>query len=539
MISWRPAGDAGLLIEPEGPPALLAAAITRAALPGVIDVVPGARTVLVITGPDGPPPAGLAAVIAKLPLADGAAPAGPAAEIPVVYDGPDLAEVARLTGLTAAEVAERHAAAEYTVGWLGFSPGFGYLTGLDERLAAVPRLASPRASVPAGSVAVAGGLTAVYPASSPGGWRLIGRTALTMWDPGRDPPSLLSPGQRVRFRAVPAGTGPDCPDPVDTGIASTGTATGTIGRWRPRLAAPAAPALAGGGFLEVVRPGPLATVQDLGRHGYGAVGVPPSGAADPDSLITANRLAGNPDGAAGLELTLGRAVFRCRGDFLIATAGAPAVVTVTPEAGGPAAEIGPGGPFSVRNGSLVRIGPLSAGLRCYLAVAGGIATPAVLGSRSADLLSGLGGGPLRAGDRLPVGQPDAAAAAGAAAADRPEHRFSGITRRLRVIPGPRLDWFGAGSLAALCGEPYQVTPASNRTGLRLRGPVLQRAGSAELPSEGMVTGSLQVPHDGQPILLLADHPTTGGYPVIAVLAGADIGLAAQLRPGDLVGFVSA
>jgi KipI family sensor histidine kinase inhibitor len=529
MISWRPAGDAGLLFESDGPPALLAAAITLAALPGVIDVVPGARTVLVITATDGPPPAGLAPVIANLPVAGKFGPAGSAAEIPVVYDGPDLAEVARLTGLTVAEVAGRHAAPEYTVGWLGFSPGFGYLTGLDERLAAVPRLASPRTSVPAGSVAVAGGLTAVYPASSPGGWQLIGRTALAMWDPARDPPALLSPGQRVRFRPVPAGTlGTGTPG---TGTASTGTAsTGTE---------PAAPARTGGRFLEIVRPGPLATVQDLGRHGYGAVGVPPSGAADPESLITANRLAGNPDGAAGLELTLGRAVFRCLGDAVIATAGAPAVVTVTPEAGGPAAEIPPGSPFGVKNGSLVRIGPPSIGLRSYIAVAGGIATPAVLGSRSADLLSGLGGGPLRAGDRLPVGPADAAAAPRPAAADRREHRFSGITRQLRVIPGPRLDWFGAGALAALRGEPYQVSPASNRTGLRLRGPVVQRAGDAELASEGMVTGSLQVPHDGQPILLLADHPTTGGYPVIAVLAGADIGLAAQLRPGDLVSFVPA
>ncbi len=515
MISWRQAGDTGLLIESEGPPALLAAAITLAALPGVIDVVPGARTVLVITGRDGPPPTDLAPVIANLPVADKSGPAGPAAEIPVVYDGPDLAEVARLAGLTAAEVAERHAAPEYTVGWLGFSPGFGYLTGLDERLAGVPRLASPRTSVPAGSVAVAGGLTAVYPACSPGGWRLIGRTALAMWDPARDPPALLSPGQRVRFRPVPAAADPERPAPAT------------------------APALAFGRFLEIVRPGPLATVQDLGRHGYGAVGGPPSGAADPESLITANRLAGNPDGAAGLELTLGRAVFRCLGDVLIATAGAPAVVTVTPEAGGPAAEIAPGSSFSVKNGSLVRIGPPSIGLRSYVAVAGGIATPAVLGSRSADLLSGLGGGPLRAGDRLPVGLADAAAAPRATAANRREHRFSGITRRLRVIPGPRLDWFGAGALSALCGEPYQVSPASNRTGLRLRGPIVQRAGHAELASEGMVTGSLQVPHDGQPILLLADHPTTGGYPVIAVLAEADIGLAAQLRPGDLVRFVSA
>ena len=124
----------------------------------------------------------------------------PAAEIGVVYDGPDLTDVAALTGLTVAEVIARHAAAVYQVGWLGFSPGFGYLTGLDPVLATVPRLDSPRLSVPAGSVAIAGGLAAVYPAASPGGWRLLGRTSARLWDPGRARPALLSPGMTVRFR---------------------------------------------------------------------------------------------------------------------------------------------------------------------------------------------------------------------------------------------------------------------------------------------------------------------------------------------------
>jgi allophanate hydrolase subunit 2 len=176
----------------------------------------------------------------------------------------------------------------------------------------------------------------------------------------------------------------------------------------------------------------------------------------------------------------------------------------------------------------------------------------VLGSRSSDLLSGLGPGPLRAGDRLrigaaaPAGQPPGAAPAGQPpGADSPAQPglsgraampgAGGVTQ-LRVVPGPRADWFGAGALAVLCGEAYTVTAASNRTGLRLDGPALRRARAAELPSEGLVTGALQVPPDGMPILLLADHPVTGGYAVIAVVRSADIGLAAQLRPGQRIRF---
>jgi biotin-dependent carboxylase-like uncharacterized protein len=186
-----------------------------------------------------------------------------------------------------------------------------------------------------------------------------------------------------------------------------------------------------------------------------------------------------------------------------------------------------------------------------VAVRGGIDMPPVLGSRSADLRSGLGPAPLRPGDRLPVGQPSEtppaqAIQAGQAGQAGPEALGAevapvmpvpGEATELRVIPGPRDDWFEAGALELLCGTGYVVTPASDRTGLRLDGPALPRAGDDELPSEGVVTGALQVPPGGQPILLLADHPVTGGYPVVAVVAAADIGLAAQLRPGSRVRFV--
>ncbi len=275
-------------------------------------------------------------------------------------------------------------------------------------------------------------------------------------------------------------------------------------------------------------------MQDLGRHGYGAVGVPPAGAADARSLAAANLLAGNPADAAGLELTLGRAELRCAGGCTLAVTGAAVAVFVRAGSGGPAAtRQRAGAAFTVPDGGVVSIGPPDAGLRSYVAVGGGISTQPELGSRSADLHSGIGV-PLRAGAILPVGEPGAASTARSAEPARVPAR--GTPTTLRIVPGPRADWFAPDALDVLRDSSYAVGADSNRTGLRLDGPALARSREAELPSEGVVTGSLQVPHDGKPILLLTDHPTVGGYPVIAVLASADVGLAAQLRPGDQITF---
>jgi KipI family sensor histidine kinase inhibitor len=195
-VSVRPAGDAALLIETEAPHRMHSAvrALGRA---DIVDVVPGERTVLVTTRPCTDLDR-LGALLAGLPLPEAAAAGGRPLRVPVVYDGEDLDEVAALTGLSRDEVVERHAAGDYVVAYLGFSPGFGYLAGLDESLR-VPRRDTPRTAVPTGSVAIAGRYGAIYPSRSPGGWRLLGRTNLAMWDADRDPPSLLQPGTRVRF----------------------------------------------------------------------------------------------------------------------------------------------------------------------------------------------------------------------------------------------------------------------------------------------------------------------------------------------------
>lgn len=211
-MKLRPAGERALLVEVDDLQTVhrLHAALRRAGLAGLVEAVPGARTVLVVVDPDRLDLGWLAAELPTWPLGDaepaepadtGAAAAGGTLDVPVVYDGQDLPEVARLTGLPADEVVRRHTEAEHTVAFLGFAPGFGYILGSDPALE-VPRRAAPRTAVPAGAVGLAGRYTGIYPRATPGGWLLIGRTALRTWDPDGDPPALLRPGLQLRFRAV-------------------------------------------------------------------------------------------------------------------------------------------------------------------------------------------------------------------------------------------------------------------------------------------------------------------------------------------------
>jgi biotin-dependent carboxylase-like uncharacterized protein len=279
--------------------------------------------------------------------------------------------------------------------------------------------------------------------------------------------------------------------------------------------------------LVVLRPGPLATVQDLGRPGFAGIGVGVSGAADRGSLRLANRLVGNDEGAAAIETTLGGLAVRAQGDLAAAVTGAPCPITV----GG--REEAMNSLLRVPDGAELRLGIPDRGLRSYLAVRGGLAVPPVLGSRSTDVLAGLGPDPLRQGDRLPVGPaPDGFPPISAAPVTPP----SAGEVRLSVVPGPRDDWFTPQALHDLLNAPYQVTTEANRIGIRLSGPALTRSQPGELPSEGMVPGALQVPPSGRPTLFLSDHPATGGYPVIAVVIAAHLDQAAQLRPGQQIRF---
>lgn len=275
-------------------------------------------------------------------------------------------------------------------------------------------------------------------------------------------------------------------------------------------------------MIEVTRAGALTTVQDLGRPGLAHLGVARSGAADRGSLRLANRLVGNPEGAACLEITLGGFAARFDDVATVALAGAPCPVRVS---GRPAFMYGP---IQLNPGDELSVGPPAQGVRTYLAVRGGIAVAPVLGSRSTDVLAGLGPDPLRPGMLIPVGTDTAGLPCVdiAPVAPIPEE----IT--VRVMPGPRDDWFTPAALTVLTSTAYEVTALSNRVGIRLSGATLERSRTGELPSEGMVCGALQVPPSGQPVLFLADHPVTGGYPVIAVVWEQDICLAAQARPGQ-------
>lgn len=281
-------------------------------------------------------------------------------------------------------------------------------------------------------------------------------------------------------------------------------------------------------WLEVVCTGPLTTIQDRGRPGFASVGVSESGAADRKAHDSANRLVGNTPDAATLEITVGGFAVRSVGPVTVAVTGARAPLTVNSH------EVADYSILHLDDGDLLEFGYAEVGLRSYLAARGGIDVPTVMGSRSTDTLSGIGPAPVAVGDRLLIGL-DLADWPADELIPPPAEPEDPVTMRVRL--GPRDDWFTPASIEALLHEIWTVTSDTNRVGARLQGPgPLHRSRSDELPSEGMVAGSLQVPPNGQPILFLADHPATGGYPVIAVVSAADLAAAAQLRPGHRVRF---
>lgn len=270
--------------------------------------------------------------------------------------------------------------------------------------------------------------------------------------------------------------------------------------------------------ISVLRSGALTTVQDAGRPGMAAVGVGRSGACDRTSHRLANRLVGNPENAAVLEVTLGGLRMRAVGDLIVVTTGARCE-GLWPH----------NSPTSLGSGAELHLGTPVSGLRTYVAVRGGLTIDPVLGSRSTDLLSGLGPPPLTGGETLEVGTPTAPAPS-VDFAPVPDPEAGDVT--VAVTPGPRRDWFADEAWDLLVGQTYTVTPDSNRVGLRLDGGRLERTSTEQLASEGMVRGALQIPPSGKPVLFLADHPVTGGYPVIAYVSDDDVDRCGQLRPGQ-------
>lgn len=281
--------------------------------------------------------------------------------------------------------------------------------------------------------------------------------------------------------------------------------------------------------LTVIRPGMLTTVQDLGRWGQQHAGVPVAGPMDAYSHRLANRLAGNPDAAAALEVTLMGPELQSDGDMTCALAGASFALTVN---GRP---LQMHQPFTLRAGERLRFGERTAGARATLAVRGGFDIAPVFGSRATSLISRMGpfdGRALRAGDVLPVGRTGRTSGT---SVGQPLSLPSGGAR-VRVVLGPHDAMFTRSAIETLLSSRYLVTPQSNRMGYRLDGPRLEHAGSADILSDATPIGSLQVPASGQPILLMADRQTTGGYPKIATVITADLPFAGQLAPGDWIEF---
>ena len=515
-----PVGTRALLVELDGLDQVMDwhAELTANPLRHQVDCIAAATTLLItFASPNG-------AREAADKLQDFTPPAARAAEprtvdIEVLYNGEDLEDAATAVGMSVDALIDWHTSTEWSAAFGGFAPGFTYCAPADAAQAlAVPRRTSPRTAVPAGSVAIAGEFSAVYPRVSPGGWQLLGTTNTPMWNSQANPPALVQPGDRVRYHAVRE--------------LSELTADDSSARRSPaRLPR-----------LEVIDAGLLTLFQDLGRPGRGNLGVTPSGAADRAAAKTANIAVGNPRGATVLE-NIGGMTLRALTDTVLCVAGAQARVELG------AMPVHLARPVLVTAGQTITIMPATLGMRSYVAVRGGIITHAELGSSATDVLSGLGPNPVTDGDIIGV-LPRSEAMTDTQQTNpmrvtEENGRTAGI---LRCVLGPRDDWFSAEGIDTFLNTTWTVSSNSNRVGLRLEpldtgaedegasnGPI-QRAKTGELPSEGMVAGSVQVPPSGTPVVFLRDHAVTGGYPVIATVLEEDIDVAGQLPPGAIVRF---
>ena len=460
--------------------------------PGLLDAVPGART-LFLACDQRLDRSALEADLAEATVETAAAVAGRTVRIPVHYGGAaglDLQDLARGVGVSPDEVVRRHAAASYRVAFLGFAPGFGYCVGLPEELHA-PRLPTPRARVAAGTLAIGSRYTGVYPAETPGGWRLIGRSSARFFDPAAYPPTLLLPGDAVVYE--PVGESAPALWSRDDSIAQS--PEGAVRLFR------------------VHSPGLFTSLQGAPRYGRGAFGVPAGGVMDPFALARGNEAVGNAAGAAALEITLAGPQLEVLADGRAAIAG----VIEAEKNGTP---LSAGRPFELARGDRLRLARVTAGVRAYLCVAGGFAIE-----------------PLQWQTRRLAAQDvlyrDESRAIQPASGSTGEASAEGV---VRVVLGPQEDRFGQRGVAGLFSRPWRVSASSDRRGVRLEGEPLRHEGSAEIEPEGTAPGAIQVPLDGQPIVLGPDRPVTGGYAKIATVVAADWPLIAQAGPTAVVRF---
>ncbi|GGE71726.1 carboxyltransferase domain-containing protein [Nesterenkonia cremea] len=544
----REAGPRSLLLEFATLDDVLAChqQLTGTPLEGQVDAVAAARTILLRFTSRTAVRAARES-LAVLEIGEFSAGDARQVELEVVYDGEDLPELAETLGMSVEALISWHTGQSWTGAFGGFAPGFTYCVpqGEQAQALAVPRRSTPRTAVPESSVALAGEFSAVYPRVSPGGWQLIGRSPQVMWDlsraeqdaqsaaAGEQPasPALVSPGDTVRYRAV-------SPEAIQ------------VREPAGESSAAAAQADEQPGDLTVLSPGLQSLLQDFGRSGLSDLGVSRAGIADEAAALQANRLVGNTAESPVLEVLHAGLQLRAERDLVLAASGAEPELAISPDAessgsegsipdSSASARTAPlRAPFLLAAGETLSVGAPHRGMRTVLAVRGGFLAEPVLGSVSADTMSGLGPAPLQTGQSLRVGrEPRRPVGAPEPAAEIPD--AGPVT--LRFTYGPREDWFSATEARRLTEQDWLVTQDSDRIGIRLdvdpsdpQARALERSAGGELPSEGVVRGSLQMPPAGKPVLFLNDHPVTGGYPVIGVVIDQDLPRAAQLAPGQSI-----
>ena len=530
-MRFLPASDRAFLVELDDLAQALALyrQLLQSPIAGVQELVPAARTVLIAYQPGLVSAAAVEAAVRQRwavaePFAAAPAQAQRTVDIPVDYSGPDLPDVAELLGISVAQVIERHTGQPWQAAFAGFAPGFVYLSG-GHPCFDLPRRTTPRTQVPVGSVALGGRFSAVYPNASPGGWQLLGTTPLAMWDLSRPEPAYVQPGFRVQFSVL--GDRKTIVIPAEVSIKNIKNSLESNEDKAEEA-------------IEILNTGLQTLVQDQGRLGQSGQGIAPSGALDQGALRQANRLVGNPIDTPVLENLLGGLQLRSRGRTTLGIAGAQAVLHILNAQGQCQQQVTSPATVALNDGQCLHIAPPQAGVRLYVTVRGGWQVAPVLGSCATDTLAQIGPAPVQVGDVLAVGSVPPARlqavqtveSAGAAVLPR-----AGDEVVLDITLGPRSDWFDADALALLTGQRWHVTPRSNRIGMRLAGArPLQRLRHDELPSEGTVNGAIQVPSSGQPVLFMADHPLTGGYPVIAAVASHHLDLAAQIPVGCTLRF---
>lgn len=530
-MEYSVAGDSALVVRfgdeiDEGTSSKVRAArlvIDGECIEGIVEVVPTYCTLYIFYDPLRIETAEL---VRKLEVAvsrsaNAELPAPRVIETPVAYGGeygPDLEDLAKSHGLAPEEVIKRHSSKDYLVYMLGFTPGFSFCGSVDDEIA-TPRKKDPRVRILPGSVGIAGKQTGVYAIASPGGWQLIGRTYRRFYDPSGIEPIGIKAGDYLRFVPV-------TPEEFEANRAEIDAAD----------VPPDYSGWSSGGveLFETLAPGALTTVQDRGRYGYQELGISCSGAMDEISLRVANRLVGNDENAPALEITMMGPRFKTLGETLISITGANLSPTLD---GRPlpmykAVRVSPG--------NVIAFGAPVSGVRAYLAVNGGFSVPPIMGSASTGInaqIGGYKGRKLEHGDILNRRPAEIPKNFIDYSVDPAELDFSPEDGAIRVIPGPEADRFSPEGIRTFYSSAYKVGEKSDRMGSRLEGSKIAHGEKGpNMMSDGITMGSIQVPGEGYPLVLLKDRQAVGGYPKIAVICTVDAFRMGQMRPGDIVRF---